>query len=679
MSISQDNRLIQISASFIKHDAIAIRLQATESFSEPFVIEVDVLSTNQELSSSDVIGQKCCVTLNYESEDNPRLFHGRVNGLKLGDIEGDMRHYSLRLVPGFWFATQSRHHRIYENKSAKDIITEVLKSFGDFSPVSIKTSATYQTREYCVQFGETDFEFVSRLMQEEGIGYYFTHDSSAHTMVLCDGTSGYTDCLDKDVKFSEGSDMAANAKMLTWNRELQYHAGSFELSDYNHDTPKNFYKQNVSTTHKFAQQPSEKTLQDFAGFNFVEKSTAVHDFTVSDNKQLTQTRLESLETGHDVAQGTSVCGGFFPGGRFKLTHHIKSESGSYVVTRVQHSASNSNDNAGQYGNSFSCIPDKVVFRPPQTIVKNVMRGPLTAKVVQLNASDSKTDADPHRMIKAEFPWDSKGKSCWLRVAQSYAGASWGASFVPRLNQEVLVEFLNGDPDRPLVVGALYNKDNQGPAYTSTQSGFKTASDKFNELRFDDKSGSEEIYIEAGKDYNFMVHHDQVGEVQNDQKLTVKNNRDVTITDGNETKKLGKGNQTLEVAGNRETTVKGDHTESVKGKQTIGVDGDQKSTIKGNQEADVTGNQTNKVTGKQSSDVTGAIDLESKQSITGKATQSITLQANMSIELKVGGNSIKIDPSGVTITGTMVKINGNAMTEVKGGGMLKMQGGLVMIN
>ena len=490
-------------------------------------------------------------------------------------------------------------------------------------------------------------------------------------MVLCDGTSGYTDSQDKDVKFNVGSDMAGNAKVLTWNRELQYHAGSFELSDYNHDTPKNFYKQNVSTTHKFAQQPAEKTMQGFAGFNFVEKSTAVHDFTVSDNKQLTQTRLESLEAGHDVAQGTGLCGGFFPGGRFKLTHHIQSESGSYVVTRVQHSASNSNDNAGQYGNSFSCIPDKVVFRPPQTIVKNVMRGPLTAKVVQLNASDSKADADPHRMIKAEFPWDSKGKSCWLRVAQSYAGASWGASFVPRLNQEVLVDFLNGDPDRPLVVGALYNKDNQGPPYTSTQSGFKTASDKFNELRFDDKSGSEEIYVEAGKDYNFMIHHDQVGEVQNDQKLTVKNNRDVTITDGNESKKLGKGNQTLEVAGNRETTVKGDHTENVKGKQTIGVDGDQKSTVKGNQEADVTGNQTNKVTGKQSSNVTGAIDLESKQ--------SITLQANTSIELKVGGNSIKIDPSGVTITGTMVKVNGSAMTEVKGGGMLKMQGGLVMIN
>ena len=666
MPISQDNRLIKISASFISNDAIAIRLQATEGFSEPFVFEVDILSSNMDLSSSDVIGQKCCVTLNYESESNPRYFHGRVNGLRLGDIDGDKRHYSLRLVPGFWFATQSRHHRIYESKSVKDIITEVLKSFGDFCPVSVKASATYQTREYCVQFGETDFEFVSRLMQEEGISYYFTHTDSAHTMVLLDGTSGYTDCLDKDVKFNVGSDFADNAKVLSWNRSLQYHAGSFELSDYNHDTPKNFYKQTVSTTHKFAQSPSEKTMQEIAGFNFVEKSTAVHDFTVSDNKQLTQTRLEAMEATHDVASGTSVCGGFFPGGRFKLEHHIASESGSYVVTRVQHSASNSDASEGQYRNSFSCIPDKVVFRAPQTMIKNIMRGPLTAKVTQLNASDSKTDADPHRMIKVEFPWDSKGKSCWLRVAQSYAGANWGASFVPRLNQEVLVDFLNGDPDRPLVVGSLYNKDNQGPAYTSTQSGFKTASANFNELRFDDKKDAEEIYIEAGKDYNFMIHHDQVGEIQNDQKLTVKNNRDLTITDGNETKTLSKGNQTLSVKGNRDTSVDGDHTEKVKGKQELSIDGNQAFTVKGD--------QSNKVTGAQKQDVTGAISIESKQSITGKATQSITLQANMSIELKVGGNSIKIDPSGVTITGTMVKIDGSAMTEVKGGGMVKIQGG-----
>src|SRR3990167_4295371 len=370
---------------------------------------------------------------------------------------------------------------------------------------------------------------------------------------------------------------------------------------------------------------------------------------------MTQRRLEGLECGHDVANGSSDCASFQAGGRFTLEHAVKSENGNYVITAVQHMAVDGNDQNTQYRNSFTCIPATVPYRPLQEHFKKQMRGPLTAVVVSLNASESKADADPHRMVKVKFPWESQKASCWMRVAQLYAGSGWGASFVPRINQEVLVEFLNGDPDRPVVVGALYNKDNQGPTYTSTQSGIKTASSKFNELRFDDKKDNEEIYVEAGKNYNFIIHNDETGNVENDQKLTVKNNRTLTVSDGDEVKKIEKGSQTLEVGADQKNTIKGNQDLTVKGKQTYDITGDQKMDVKC----------------AQTISVTGAIKEESKQ--------SITLTANMSIELKVGGNSIKIDPSGVTITGTMVKINGSAMTEVKGGGMLKMQGGLVMIN
>ncbi|MCP4277082.1 MAG: type VI secretion system tip protein VgrG [Gammaproteobacteria bacterium] len=671
MSISQDNRLLSISASFISSDAIAIALQGIEAFSQPFNLSVTILSKNHSLSSSDVIGQKCSVALHYQDSATPRYFHGRVNGFSLGELEGDFRQYTLRLVPGFWFSTQSFHHRIYEEQTAVDIISSILKEYGDFGTFEKKTSATYLKKEYCVQYGESDFDFVTRLMEEEGIAYYFIHEKDKHTMVLCDSTSGYTDCAEKNVKLNVGSDFEEAAKILSWHREMKYHAGSFEMTDYNHDTPKNFYKQTLSTKHKFAQSPGEKTIQDFGGFNFKSNGQAVHDFDVATNKNLNGVRLESLEAAHDIAKGSGYCGSFFAGGRFTLDHHIKSECNTYVITEIQHAASNKNDSAGEYQNSFSCIPDKVVFRAPQTRVKQRMGGPLTAKVVELNASTSKADADPHRMIRVEFPWADKAKSCWLRVAQAYAGAGWGASFVPRLNQEVLVDFIGGDPDRPVVVGALYNKDNQGPAYTSTQSGFKTSSKKFNELRFDDKDSEEEIYVEAGKNYNYLVHFDETGNIENNQTLTVKKDRTITISEGNESKSLGKGNQALTVAGNRETSVDGDHSESVGGDQSISVNGDQALSVGGKHDVKVSGDQTMKVTGKQTMNITGAI--------TNKSAQKITLQANMSIELKVGGNSIKIDPSGVTITGTMVKINGSAMTEVKGGGMLKMQGGLVMIN
>ena len=687
MSISQDNRLLSISASFISKDAIAIGLQGSEEISQPFNFSVTILSKNHALSSSDVIGQKCSVTLTHQDADTPRYFHGRVNSFSLGELEGDFRQYTLRLVPGFWFATQSQHHRIFEEMSAKDVISSVLREFGDFCNFKDNTSATYLTREYCVQYGESDFEFVTRLMQEEGIFYYFEHKESEHTMVLGDSTSAYTDCKESRVKINVGSDMDDKARVLSWHREMNYHTGTFETSDYNHNTPKNFYKQTLATKHKFAQSPGEKTVQEFSDFVYKSGKEADHDFDVASNKRMNGVQLESLEAGHDIAKGSGYAGSFFPGGRFTLEHHLKSECNTYLVTRIQHSAHNKNDQNAEYRNNFTCIPSTVVYRAPITRTKQQMRGPLTAKVVELNASASKATADPHRMIRVEFPWADKAKSCWLRVAQAYAGAGWGASFVPRLNQEVLVEFINGDPDRPVVVGALYNKDNQGPGYTSTQSGIKTSSKKFNELRFDDKENEEEIYVEAGKNYNYIVHLDETGNIENNQSLTVKNDRTLTISEGNESKTLGKGNQTLDVAGDRSTNVGGNHSESVGADQTIdigsnktlnvggdndtSVSGNDATSVSGNQDFKITGNQTHKVTGKQTMDVTGAI--------TNKSAQKITLQANMSIELKVGANSIKIDPSGVTITGTMVKINGSAMTEVKGGGMLKMQGGLVMIN
>ncbi|MEE2732108.1 MAG: type VI secretion system tip protein TssI/VgrG [Pseudomonadota bacterium] len=679
MSISQDNRLLSITASFVSKDAIAVELQGTETISQPFDLSVTILSKNHALGSSDVIGQKCSITLNHKDTKTPRYFHGRVNGFSLGELDGDYRRYNLRLVPGFWFATQSQQHRIFEEKTAKDIILDVLGEYGAFCKFSDKTSATYLVREYCVQYGESDFDFVSRLMEEEGIFYYFTHEENEHTMVLCDSTSGYVDCADKDVKLNVGSDMDLKASILSWHREMNFHTDTFEMSDYNHNTPKNFYKQTLSTKHKFAQSPGNKTVQDFSGFIYKSGSEADHDFDVASNKRMNGVRLESLEAAHDIAKGSGYAGSFSPGGRFKLDHHIKSECNTYVLTQVQHAAQNRNDRTADYRNSFTCIPSTVVFRAPVTRTKQLMRGPLTAKVVELNASASEAAADPHRMIKVEFPWSDGAKSCWLRVAQSYAGAAWGASFVPRLNQEVLVEFINGDPDRPVVVGALYNKDNQGPGYTSTQSGFKTSAKKFNELRFDDKENAEEIYVEAGKNYNYIVHFDETGTVENNQTLTVTKDRTITISEGDESKTLTEGSQTLDVAKDQTITIGENQSESVGADQSISVGGDRglnvggddKTEVSGSQDFKVTGDQTHKVTGKQTMNVTGAI--------TNKSAQKITLQANMSIELKVGGNSIKIDPSGVTITGTMVKINGSAMTEVKGGGMLKMQGGLVMIN
>jgi type VI secretion system secreted protein VgrG len=680
MPLSQESRLIRLDASFIKGDAQASNLSISEAISAPFNGQVSLLSENLTLTSKDVIGQSISIAVHYQGDDSPRYFHARINALKLGDLDGEVRHYNLSLVPGLWFLSQASHHRIFNNMTSLDIIEDVFRSYGDFCQFEQKIKSTYLQREYCVQFGETDFEFVNRLMAEEGISYYFVFKEKEHTLVLTDDTSGYTDCEQKSIYYSAGgTEASGEANITSWERTLQFHSNTFLMQDYNHDTPKNFYKQSISTNNKFAQQPAEKTMEGFGAFGFTSKSEGVHDFDVNYNKLIAQRRVESLEAQHDVAHAQSDAASLQAGGRFSLEHPAKSEEQTYIVTRIEHRASDGNDIGSSYENSFECIPSAVPPRPQCAYSKQVMHGPLTAKVVELAASESKVSADPHRMIKVEFPWDTKNKSCWLRVVQSYAGAGWGGSFVPRLNQEVLVEFIGGDPDRPLVVGALYNKDNQGPEYSSTQSGLKTASDKFNELRFDDKKGEEEIYVEAGKNYNFLIHNDESGEIENDQILTVKKNRTLTVAEGDETKTVKKGNQTLDVGGDRTSTVKGNQKETIKGDATDAVNGDHKQSVKGKQTLSVTGDQSLSIKGAQKVSVVGAIKHDSKGSIDLKAVQSIKMSANMSIELKVGANSIKLDPSGVSISGTMVKINGSAMTEVKAGGMLTLKGGITMIN
>lgn len=629
---SQDSRLIRIKASFVGANSAATDFQFSESISSLFLGSLVFKSPKLGLTSKDVIGQGVTVSLYYLGEDKPRHFHARVNSMQLGDLDGEVREYRLSLVPGMWFMSQANHHRIFENKTSVDIVKEIIASYGDFCPFEMKTEASYVKREYTVQFGETDFDFVARLLAEEGISYYFTHTDAKHLLVMTDATSGYENCEEYSIAYSNGgNDASPEANIHRWQRSLNYHPDSVEMIDYNHNAPTNLYKQKMKTSNKFAQQPSKKQIEDIGAYGFMVKGEGKHDFEASHNKLVTQRRLESYESDHDQAQGCSDAVSFVAGGRFELKHPAASEEKEYILTSVEHIASDGNDQETRYENSFDCIPSNVTPRPDYKHAKNVMRGPLTAKVVELKASQSSSNVDPYRLIKVAFPWDSKYNSCWLRVVQSYAGSNWGASFVPRLDQEVLIEFIGGDPDRPLVVGALYNKDNEGPQYSVTQSGYKTASKQFNELRFDDKSGKEEIYVEAGKDYNFLIHNNQEGNIKNDQTVTIDKNRSITVAEGNETKKISKGNQNITIGGNQSTSVK------------------------------------------------GSIKTDTKDSAQLTAAKSITIKANQSIELKVGGSSIKIDPTGITLKAVKIQAKASAMADIKASGMVKIKGGITLIN
>lgn len=693
--MTQDTRLLRLKASFIDDSSVAVHFNGRESLSQPFQFQVEFQSQVEVLLSKDVIGQKVSIALHPQGSSEPQYLHGRVNGLALQDMtDNGARVYKISVVPGLWFLSQAGTNRIFENKTSLDIVQDVIKAYGAFCPLQVKTNKQYLTREYCVQFNESDLDFVQRLLAEDGINYYFTHAQNDHTLVLTDHGAGFTDCSERKVVVRgiarEGSGGVA---VFDWRRSLQYHPQACEQIDYNQDTPKNFYKQRIATTSTFSQVPAVNAVQNYGGYNFKTGSNSCHDFDVDYNKLLTQHRMEALESRHDVGQGVSNCTSFRSGARFELVHSVASESGQYVLTSVSHQASNSVDGPDLYQNSFQCVPAKAPVRPQQLQLKRQMPGPQVAKVTALLASGSSGDADPQRMVKVQFPWDGEHNSCKLRVLQSYAGSGWGASFVPREGQEVLVDFINGDPDRPIIVGAMYNKDNQGPKYTSTQSGWLTQSGNANELRFDDKGGAEEVYLKAGKDWNYIVANNETGEVHNNQSLTVSRNRTASVG-ANESITIGT-NQTLSIGNSQSISIGSNKTETVaiNSAETIGAA--KELTIGGAYQVTVGAAMNETVGAAKAEEVGGSRfllvgqnmseDVSKDRTISvGKnsshTAKKILINAEDELVIKVGKASLTMKKDGtIVLDGKDIQLKGSGKINVKASSDVVIKGSKITSN
>ncbi|GAB4182798.1 MAG: type VI secretion system spike protein VgrG1b [Thalassobaculales bacterium] len=709
---------------------VPLSVEAREAISTPFRIEVRALTPYRDIQPDDLLGKS--VTIQIEPQDGAtakRHFNGVVSEFSVGAL-GPFGYRQLFLVlsPKFWVATQTRDSRIFQDKSFDQIIKSVL---GDAAVEPLDTgglTASYGVRPYTVQYRESAFDFVSRLMEEVGIFYFFKHEQGRHTMVLADAKTAYVDAAQKEVEYREDGGLLT---ISSWQPGARMLTGAWTLRDFNFETPSTDLTANAKTVLSVA---AIKKLERYDHPGRYDKQP--------DGKTLATLRMEAEEAGHRVATGTSSCYGFSPGAKFKISDHpLAGETGKgYVLTRVTHSATDMTRLPGRggehsYANSFECLPDSVVFRPEARTPKPYVHGPQTAMVTGPSGEEIYTDK--YGRVKVQFHWDRLGKkdettSCWLRVAQAWAGKQWGAFFLPRVGHEVVVAFLDGDPDRPLVVGSVYNAEAMPPwalPANQTKSGWVTRSSKegaaadANEWRFEDKKGSEEVFLHAQKDLKVEVENDETREIQKNRTTTIvegnetftitKGDRSETLTEGNDSLTLTKGNRTVKLTkgddsltltegkqtitltkGDRSTTLsegndsltltKGNRTLKVAdGKETITVKADRAITVEeGNQSLTVTkGNRTVSVDA-------GDDSLTVKSgNITIKATGGkVTVEAGQEITLKVGANSVKIDAAGVTIKGTQVKVEGQAsvnikgaMAEVAGDGMLTLKGGVVNIN
>jgi type VI secretion system secreted protein VgrG len=616
-ALTQDKRIAELTTPLGKDVLVLARFEGSEGLSELFEYRIEALSERENLDFDQALGRPCTVKFkNYGSE---RTFSGILVEAQWRGAEGEYYSYNLVLRPWLWLASRTADCRLFLDKDAPTIIKDVFKKRG-FTDFRDSLTESYPKLEYCVQYRETDMAFACRLMEQHGIYYFFEHSDGKHTMVLCDSKSSHKPVpgLEK-VSYIPlaGQDRRGEQHIYDWSTERRFRTGKYELNDYDFKQP----NANLISDAKAAAQYAKSDLEiyDYPG-KYKQRS---------DGEKYAKVRLEADQglDQHRYARGDAVS--LFPGGLTSLQKHGSGpENTQYLIVHCSHSyvAEEYRSGGGStheqiYFGHYQFLKSDKIFRAPLVTPKPIVFGPQTAKVVGKEGEE--IDVDEYGRIKLQFHWDrEKQQSIRVRVAQVWSGKQWGGQVIPRIGQEAVVEFLEGDPDRPLVVGTVYNKDYMPPyemPSNKTQSGLKSNSSKggggYNEWMFEDKKDEEKIGVHAEKDMNVVV-------------------RNI------ETREIGNKFKTAKGQSSRITQLKN-------GDDELSVD-------KGNQKVKIGADQT--------------VDVE----------QNIAVTAGKSIELKVGASTIKIDGSSITIKSMNIKVDGT-ITQVNGSATLTLQGGLVKIN
>ena len=679
IAYTQANTYLSVTTPLGADILLLTGLHGEEGISSLFYFDLQMVSTDAAVDFSKIVGKSVTVSLNLD-DSKARCINGVVTRFVQtgGNLEFATYHAELR--PWLWWLTLRTDSRIFQMKTTPDIIKAVFSDLG-FTDFKDSTSATYTARDYCVQYQESAFDFISRLMEEDGIFYFFEHEDGKHTLVLADASSANVACPNlATARFHPASGGQHEFDVIfRWSLEQQAVPMTYSSDDYNFETP------SAELLATKAGSSGRMEVYEYPGGH---KAKAGGD-------GIAAIRLQELQHPALTVRGDSYCRAFVPGYKFAMTKHFRADMNTdYVLHRVAHAATHEG-----YSNSFAAYPLTVPFRPARITPRTRVMGAQTAAVVGKAGEEIWTDS--YGRVKVQFHWDQKGvkdenSSCWVRVAQGWAGQGWGMMFLPRIGQEVIVSFLEGDPDRPIVTGSVYNAEKTVPYALpgeQTKSTIKSASSKGsvgnNEFRFEDKKDAEEVYVHAQKDMTIKVENDRKKEVLHDEINTIKNDRTTTIQEGNEKLVVSKGDRTVQVETGKETYA-------VKGVRDLTVTGNETHTNEADYTQTVTGNYQLKVTGNLLIDVTGTVTIKSAQSVTNEAGTELTNKAGTALTNQAGtaltnkaGTELKND-AGMNLTnkaamnltndaGIQLNNKAAATQTVDGGGMLTLKGGLVKIN
>ncbi len=721
MSSIQQNREIEIITPLGADILLLREITVTEELGRLFSINVEMGST-QDISFEKLLGQNVSIRLNFAQ--GKRYFNGFVSSISQGVGEGRFARYHATIHPWLWFLTRTSDCKIFQNKTVPDIIKEILKEHG-FSDIVNRLKGSYRTWDYCVQYRETDFNFISRLMEQEGIYYYFMHEQGKHTLYLADDMASHdkmSDCYTISYYPPDQAVIREDECISGWHITKQLQSGAYCLNEYDFERPKADLNANSTIVRNHSKADFE--IYDYPG-EYVKSS---------DGNQYAKIRIQELQSQYERMQGNGNVRGLICGGLFKLSLFPRSDQNrEYLVTSVTHSVrienfeSTTGGSGNQYSNSFTVIESSTPYRTVRSTPKPFVQGPQTAVVVGPSGEEIYTDE--HGRVKTQFHWDRYGQfnensSCWIRVSQVHAGKGFGGVDIPRIGEEVIVSFEEGDPDRPLITGRVYNGENKAPNDLPAKkmvSGLKSnstpGSGGNNSIMLDDSKGKEQVAINAqynmdtavGNNRTTKIHVDDSQTVGSNQTISIGSKQKITVT-SNRDEFVG-GTETIVVTGHRTETVNSGETVTVNGGRSHTVNGIQTTTVSlaemhsvgagrmhnvGAAEAvNVGGAQTVSVGGAQMVSVGGLqkVNVGALQSIsvggphklsaavineTSKGPYKIKAGATYLVEaptiiLKAGGSKIIMNSSGITIKGSKITIKSSGSASFTASGSIKVKG------
>jgi type VI secretion system secreted protein VgrG len=711
MSSKQAGRPLTITTP-LGPDKLLIRgLRGREAVSQLFRYELDLIADNKlNVPFDQLLGKTVTAHIDL-SKGGKRHISGQcvrmIQGFKDPRNETFIE-YRMEIVPKLWFLTRKAQSRIFQHMTVPDILKKVLTGLD----VSYEIQGNFQPRDFCVQYRETDFNFASRLMEEEGIFYFFKHSEGSHTMVVANSPSSFPDLPGPSALIFEGA-MGGNRdedRVIDWEKVQDLRSGKVTLWDHSFELPHKHLEADKqiqdsvslgTVSHKMKlSENSSFEIYDFPGeyaqrFDGVNKGGGDQPAEVQkifeDNKRTVAIRMEEEASESVRAEGASNVRQMTAGHKFTLQRHFNADGGPYVITELRIETSGAGEFRGgvtgafRYENHFVAVPQALPYRPARTTPKPVVAGSQTAVVV--GPSGEEIFTDKYSRVKVQFHWDREGKnnedsSCWIRVATHWAGKQWGQIHIPRIGQEVVVDFLEGDPDQPIIVGSVYNADMMPPYQlpaNKTQSGIKTRSslkgdtENFNELCFEDKKGEELVYLRAERNLTIAVEADEAHWVGHDRYKNIGHDEEDWI----------ENDWTIKVDGNRTATIGKDDKETVGQSQTVTIGTTQDITVGTNQSTTVSANQSESV-GAQKSVTVGAtqsisVGGSSTETVASSSSETVGVSKTVTVgatktESVGGSSSMQVGGMLSIQTGGMTTITAGGATSVTAGGAITITAG-----